>query len=301
MTFFISRESKSLTPKWSYTREYKITINCQDAPEKTDNQLVFSLFPDDDSCLHKFKLRLEKATYNSWNNTEDRTKVEMFYWNSQCSSSDKKHYLEISIDAINQERCFKSSYTHALKCNRWNDITNLHCPFSHSIILEVKIKIPILKKMLSFKALEEEEELRDFTLEDNGGEKYRIHRVVFATHSSVFKNMQNDIKDCANMRLDGDEVVVKEFVRYLYQVRRPRSKFWELLLLARDYSMDDLEDQCVAGLIESLSVNNALEMVNEAVRYKCASLLFASAYFFKKNWYKILSSADDEVSSLCSL
>lgn len=265
-----------------HVHEYEITIEFKDAPEKSDDQITSSPFPDDDDCFDRFKLRLEKSSAN-------KTNLEILHWNSQCTAADKEHTFEIFIT----HSCYRFNTTLETKCHTWKYLTELWCAIDDTKTLVIKVKVPnITIYSLSFEALEDEDALRDFTLESNCAKKYRIeiHRVVFAAHSVVFRDLLKEIKD-SNIVIDGDYIVLFEFVRYLYQVKRPQLKFWELLKLARQYGMEDLENKCIAGLFENITVHNALDTLSNALINKCPSLMLTSANFFKNNYDVVLSES----------
>ncbi len=111
--------------------------------------------------------------------------------------------------------------------------------------------------------LREEEVLTDFTLAI-GGKEFKVHKVVLAAQSPVFRRMfETDMKEKQEGRSAIEDMstdVAEELLTFMYTGKAPNVEEMteELLQLADKYEMDHLKTLCEKALFNNLEVENAV-------------------------------------------
>ena len=105
--------------------------------------------------------------------------------------------------------------------------------------------------------------------------RFPVHKNILSARSSVFSALFiNETKDPVVEAIDVDPDVMKEALRYIYtgRVRNLESISNELLRVATTYKIDGLQALCEESVCRSLSVDNAVNVLSLAERYKADKL-----------------------------
>lgn len=206
---------------------------------------------------------------------EDRSNISFFLmckgssstdFNAQCQlgiwgDANKEHYITEMVsgeDLAKYGYGFPEFISHDLLFGE-----------KQSLINEGKIKFYCdLSLQLStqhYKKMFDNEYLTDFQLKTNDGETLKVHKSILAARSPVFYAMlKQDMKE-ANEGVaevpDFDSTVIKELLRFVYynKVENLPAVAHQLVYAANKYQVEDLRDDCVDEIIDSITTENVLE------------------------------------------
>ena len=130
----------------------------------------------------------------------------------------------------------------------------------------------------------------DWTIVSKEGQRFPCHRLVFAAKSSTMKAMMtSDMKEkeVKETKIHYNNPVVGAFVDYFYKGEVPPevlgpnlSSFLELSML---YDLEPLKAQVEDLAIQTLNIENVVEMFCLAKIYKAGTLLEATEIFIVEN------------------
>ena len=126
-----------------------------------------------------------------------------------------------------------------------------------------------------------------------------VHKTILAARSDVFAAMLSaDNKETKSSKLiieDFDIDVVRQMVTFIYTGKLKDSENLvcpELLLLADKYNLSDLVNHCGITLAENLKLENAVAVLNVAVKTSSKYLLKMAASFVARNFPKIKATPE---------
>jgi hypothetical protein len=126
-----------------------------------------------------------------------------------------------------------------------------------------------------------------------------VHKTILAARSDVFAAMLSaDNKETKSSKLiieDFDIDVVRQMVTFIYTGKLKDSENLvcpELLLLADKYNLSDLVYHCGITLAENLKLENAVAVLNVAVKTSSKYLLKRAASFVARNFPKIKATPE---------
>ncbi|KAM3957017.1 BTB and MATH domain-containing protein 42 [Aphomia sociella] len=130
----------------------------------------------------------------------------------------------------------------------------------------------------------------DFTIESADGHKFKVHKVLLAANSEVFKAMLKDEMaegQTGYVRLiDVTKEDFQSVLEFIYSgtiVDMESSNFFNLLQLADRFNLRGLLDLCQYVLSQHLTIDNALETLIIADMYNANILKTAAMKVIKKN------------------
>lgn len=137
----------------------------------------------------------------------------------------------------------------------------------------------------------------DFTIESADGAKFRIHKVILAAHSEVFKAMlKEETAESQNSYVklvDVSEEDLRGMLEYIYTgtVKDVENmNFANLLMLADRYNLQGLIELSQYALSEQLGLDNALDILVISDMYDSDFLKNEALKFIKSN-PEVLDSA----------
>lgn len=116
----------------------------------------------------------------------------------------------------------------------------------------------------------------DFTIEVLR-KKYKVHKCILASMSSVFDKMFSDNAVLATKTFDDtknfSQTAIEEFLNYFYTRNRPSKRnASELLQLAVEFDVPDLKMDCESTLVETMYSQTPRNMYNLAVQHSLPKL-----------------------------
>ncbi|XP_022814312.1 uncharacterized protein LOC111348060 isoform X1 [Spodoptera litura] len=142
----------------------------------------------------------------------------------------------------------------------------------------VTVQLEVVPRVNSFASLHDDEELTDFELRGTDGSVH-MHRAVLAAASPVLRRMLGGVwreteEGCAEMP-GTTRVTLQDLKNYLYLRTLPDTGVEELLLLSSCYMMPELEKRCVDKLVQNITPEKTLEMIEFAAKNKMTQLMLA--------------------------
>ncbi|KAL0820655.1 hypothetical protein ABMA28_006488 [Loxostege sticticalis] len=143
---------------------------------------------------------------------------------------------------------------------------------------DVSVSMDIVPSASSFASLHEDLELTDFELRGEDGSVH-MHRAVLAASSPVLRRMLGGTwRESTEGHVDvpgTSKMTLQHLKDYVYLHTLPETGLEQLLLLASYYMMPDLEQKCVDKLVNSLTAENACDLLEFAAKHKVTRLLLA--------------------------
>ncbi|XP_049876672.1 uncharacterized protein LOC126374207 [Pectinophora gossypiella] len=143
---------------------------------------------------------------------------------------------------------------------------------------DVAIYMDIVPSASSFATLHGDMELTDFELRGEDGSVH-MHRAVLAASSPVLRRMLGGTwRETTEGHVDvpgTSKFTLQHLKDYVYLHTLPETGLEQLLLLASYYMMPDLEQKCVDKLVNSLTAQNACDLLEFAAKHKVTRLLLA--------------------------
>ncbi|KAJ8680833.1 hypothetical protein QAD02_016620 [Eretmocerus hayati] len=125
-------------------------------------------------------------------------------------------------------------------------------------------------------------------------QKLQLHKSILSSRSVVFSAMfDHDFKENSSNTVYIDDQtfeVMREFFRYVYcaKVNDMENHMVELLMTSNKYAIDGLKLLCEQSLIGSLKIQNALEFLALANRYRAKNLETQCLKFIAANAKEIV-------------
>jgi hypothetical protein len=127
------------------------------------------------------------------------------------------------------------------------------------------------------------------------------HKLILAARSPVFRTMfQAPMREASISTMeiaDFSELVVREFVRFLYSDRCPRSVLSEhaeeLLAIAGKYEVPALMTVCEHYLVGTVCVGNAIALLSFADTHNAAALRASALDYVRENARSFVTSMED--------
>lgn len=143
---------------------------------------------------------------------------------------------------------------------------------------DVMVQMDIVPSASSFASLHEDMELTDFELRGEDGSVH-MHRAVLAASSPVLRRMLGGTwreTTEGHVEVPGTSKITLQHLKdYVYLHTLPDAGLEQLLLLASYYMMPDLEQKAVDKLVNSLTAENACDLLEFAAKHKVTRLLLA--------------------------
>lgn len=143
---------------------------------------------------------------------------------------------------------------------------------------DVTVQMDIVPSASSFASLHEDMELTDFELRGEDGSVH-MHRAVLAASSPVLRRMLGGTwRETTEGHVDvpgTSKATLQHLKDYVYLHTLPDSGLEQLLLLSSYYMMPDLEQKAVDKLVNSLTAENACDLLEFAAKHKVTRLLLA--------------------------
>lgn len=150
---------------------------------------------------------------------------------------------------------------------------------------EEKNRLRLLEFDMFERMITEEDQFSDVTLKI-GKQTWKAHKCILAGRSSILAAMfkeeiKDNVVDIENVEPD----VFIEFLRFVYsgKVNDIENNAGELLILADRYKLDTLLEMCEKTLCEDLDVENVLERLKLAHKYKALKLKKTAVDFVVSN------------------
>ncbi|CAK1584229.1 unnamed protein product [Parnassius mnemosyne] len=130
----------------------------------------------------------------------------------------------------------------------------------------------------TFEVLHDDTNLTDFELRGEDG-SVKIHKAILAACSPTFRTMF-----CGSWRETTEghvnvagtsALTLRHLKDYIYLGTLPDTGLEQILLLALYYMIPDLEQKCVNKLVDSLTAQNAYDLLEFAVKHKVTRLVLA--------------------------
>lgn len=107
------------------------------------------------------------------------------------------------------------------------------------------------------------------------GKEFFAHKSILAGRSPVIREILRFNKEASVICVDVDACVLKKLLQFIYTGcchRLHQGLAKELIIVAKRYEMDDLENVCIEYLCRKLNVDNAVEIAMFAVCNKLHTL-----------------------------
>ncbi|XP_059056559.1 uncharacterized protein LOC131850358 [Achroia grisella] len=213
-------------------------------------------------------------------------KSESVFLPRTLTQHDFKKVKEISKHYITTFT-FKEIDIELLKNRRLYIAVSFDCKDSEELSYEI---IDNVKSNHDFSALLKDPVSSDFTIESADGHQFKVHKVLLAAHSEVFKAMLKDeMAECQTGYVKLIDVTKEDFQNVLEFIYSGSvsdiegSNFFNLLQLADRFNLRGLVDLCQYVLAQHLTVENALETLIVADMYNATVLKMAAMKVIKKN------------------
>ena len=165
-------------------------------------------------------------------------------------------------------------------------MSNVEINIAYKVTLELELKkteIPSLKPTLLHK-LYSDGDFSDVKVHCDG-KVFNCHKIILSGQSEVFKNMlvENDFIESASGEIkitDISATTMENLLFFIYHEDLDGTKITgDLLVAANKYDISDLVNYCVEFLGDTLSGNNAVDVMTSAFLTD-QEVLFESAYKF---------------------
>lgn len=115
----------------------------------------------------------------------------------------------------------------------------------------------------------------DITIQVPGGRNIRAHKFILSGKSTVWRELLNNDKELSSITIvDLEKDIIEALVNFIYigYVPEPPKSIEQLLIASDTYGIDDLKEWCEEHLINTITVQSAIDLLILANRYNASDL-----------------------------